>query len=582
MSPATLALHVGQKSQLTRTITPINATNQNVTWSSDNAAIATVSNTGLVTAIANGTTTIRATTQQGSFVAQTSVTVTTPLPSYSTRLTGTANEKYGLAKSLSVMPGDTITMEVWAKYLDTNTNNWSAALTNLVGAIANGTAPTGTFIDGGAAGSIGGTTFPYTGVLPRTGDSGTGPKAYLNYIVFDKNYGYKTGGFKRLSATPKENGSDVAHEKLAFEGVDKVIIKEAGYVYIYLSNENDTPVEVFFDDFKVKHSKGPIVSSQDYYPFGLTYNSYQRENSIQQPYQYNGKEIQDELNLQWMDYGARMYDAQIGRWHVVDPLADAFPNWSSYAYGYNNPIRFTDPFGMSNEDEVDNRTDNEFEGRGANGSWNFRETRSGGNGSGSSTTSGAGCASCANGFGIGGDLLAKGNNSARPNEVKNKDPEKENAEHENPESADPYYNWFDYGSDTRAAVVTNIPFEIMVTEKGSSKPAKRTILVTVMIQLPKTVAISPDDYEKREFINPNEASRITDQSIRTAHLITVTTIRTTNWVGLQRIFESRFVNNLETQLSMRYPGANGVPGARVTSRQNIPSQYMKYARPFIP
>ena len=255
LSPSTLPLHVGQKGQLTRTITPMNATNQNVTWSSDNAAIATVSSTGLVTAVANGSTIIRTTTQSGGFTAQTTVTVTTPLPSYSTRLTGTTHEKYGLAKSLSVMPGDTVTMEVYAKYLDTNTNNWSAALTNLIGAIANGTAPTGTFIDGGAAGSIGGTTFPFIGVLPRTGDTGTGPKAYLNYMIFDKNYVFKTGGFKRLSATPKENGSDVAHEKLAFEGLDKVIIKEPGYVYIYLSNENDTPVEVYFDDFKVKHSK---------------------------------------------------------------------------------------------------------------------------------------------------------------------------------------------------------------------------------------------------------------------------------------------------------------------------------------
>ena len=423
MSPTTLPLHVGQKSQLTRTITPINATNQNVTWSSDNAAIATVSNTGLVTAVANGTTTIRATTQQGSFVAQTSVTVTTPLPSYSTRLTGTANEKYGLAKSLSVMPGDTITMEVWAKYLDTNTNNWSAALTNLVGAIANGTAPTGTFIDGGAAGSIGGTTFPFTGVLPRTGDSGTGPKAYLNYIIFDKNYQFKTGGFKRLSATPKENGSDVAHEKLAFEGVDKVIIKEAGYVYIYLSNENDTPVEVYFDDFKVKHSKGPIVSSQDYYRFGLTYNSYQRENSTQQPYQYNGKEVQDELNLQWMDYGARMYDAQIGRWHVVDPLGELFNDWSSYAYTYNNPIRFTDPYGMANEDQSNGDPDpNALPENIKTGEKSFLTFFwSGNNNSGSSTTV-AGCAYCTNGFG--GDLLSgsKNSNPQGPVVQKNNDP----------------------------------------------------------------------------------------------------------------------------------------------------------------
>jgi RHS repeat-associated protein len=295
----------------------------------------------------------------GAFTAQATISVNPGVTSYATRLTGMPNDKYGLTKSLSVMPGDTVEMEVYAKYLDNNTNNWTEALTTLMTQIAQGTAPSGTFIDGGAPGSIDGTTFPFIGVLPRTGETGTGPKAYLNYMIFDKNFVFKTGGFKRLSELPKENGTDVPHEKLAFEGAERIIVKEPGYVYIYLSNENDTPVEVYFDDFKVKHSKGPIVSSQDYYPFGLAYNSYQRENSIQQPHQYNGKEIQDELNLQWMDYGTRMYDAQIGRWHVKDPLADLFPEWSPYSYAYDNPIRFTDPLGMANEDEVKKDEDKE-------------------------------------------------------------------------------------------------------------------------------------------------------------------------------------------------------------------------------
>lgn len=92
--------------------------------------------------------------------------------------------------------------------------------------------------------------------------------------------------------------------------------------------------------------------ANNYYPFGLTFNSYQRVTAKQNDYLYNGKELQDELGLNWIDYGARMYMPDIGRWGVVDPLADSYYGWSPFNYGINNPIRNIDPDGRGIIDKI--------------------------------------------------------------------------------------------------------------------------------------------------------------------------------------------------------------------------------------
>ncbi len=125
----------------------------------------------------------------------------------------------------------------------------------------------------------------------------------------------------------------------------EVTVREPGFAYVFVSNEHPTYVDLYFDDVTVTHTPSPIVSSSDYFAFGLQHTTGERTGVYEQRHLYNGKELQDELSLGIYDYGARFYSPEVGRWWHVDPLTEKYFSWNPYNYTFNNPILFVDKDG---------------------------------------------------------------------------------------------------------------------------------------------------------------------------------------------------------------------------------------------
>jgi RHS repeat-associated protein len=133
------------------------------------------------------------------------------------------------------------------------------------------------------------------------------------------------------TTTTKDYCSNVVYEN----GVQKMLLTDEGYV-----NLSDGKYYYYLKDHQgnnrvVVNSSGTVSETNHYYPFGGVFAS----TGNVQPYKYNGKELDTKKGLNWYDYGARQYDAALGRWFAVDPLAEKYYNVSPYTftgnYGFN-------------------------------------------------------------------------------------------------------------------------------------------------------------------------------------------------------------------------------------------------------
>ena len=165
-------------------------------------------------------------------------------------------------------------------------------------------------------------------------------------------YTYAADGTK-LKTVHKIGGTttttDYCGNVIYENGVQKLLLTEEGYVTL-----SDSKYHYYLKDHQgnnrvVINQSGTVEETNHYYPFGGVFAS----TGNAQPYKYNGKEYDSKKGLNWYDYGARHYDAVLGRFTTVDPSVENYYSTSPFTYCLNNSLNYIDPLGTDTVDVKD-------------------------------------------------------------------------------------------------------------------------------------------------------------------------------------------------------------------------------------
>ena len=177
-------------------------------------------------------------------------------------------------------------------------------------------------------------------------------------IIFDQNnyieYLYNANG-TRLKKTVMINGSSSTtnyHHNYIYnvDGLQQINTEEGRVLHDPVTGDFDHQyfikdhlgnVRVVFGS-PTKHQE-KVLEQHHYYPYGMEFMGLEHGTyTLSNKYRFQGKELQDEHNLYWHDFGARMYDNQLGRWHCADPANQFVSPYLSFCC---NPINSIDPDG---------------------------------------------------------------------------------------------------------------------------------------------------------------------------------------------------------------------------------------------
>ena len=123
---------------------------------------------------------------------------------------------------------------------------------------------------------------------------------------------------------------------------------QSTYSYVFQYKDHLGNVRLSYSDGDLDGAINPtteIIEESNYYPFGLQHKGYNTNvspngNSLAQQLKFNGKELNNELDLNLYHYGARFYDPSLGQFTTIDPKAESYSSQGGYVYAVNNPIAF--------------------------------------------------------------------------------------------------------------------------------------------------------------------------------------------------------------------------------------------------
>lgn len=160
------------------------------------------------------------------------------------------------------------------------------------------------------------------------------PSAYLVYIYFNKYMQVIQQHSGMLKVTTPEEVELLTTQVMT--------MPSDGYFYTYLVNFSNW--SVYFDNLEIQHTKGIVKSHSDYYSYGLLWENPAPASKYISTYQSKDWQQNEWVNsgLEMYDFGSRLYDPVLGRWHNADPM-EQFK--SPYLAMADNPVVTVDPNG---------------------------------------------------------------------------------------------------------------------------------------------------------------------------------------------------------------------------------------------